>query len=116
MAKGLSYFETFDAERYFQKKIIKVMKSETWKDFNTQEVIGSKYTVIVWEDKTEYSKEGVSNVGDTYTVKVKDKEPKNISSPIDAVLINPQARVFGDFRNELSVTADDIKLHNQVNK
>lgn len=110
MAKALSYFESFDADRYFADKILVVMKSEDWKDFNTQQVLGAKYTVVVWKDNTDYGKKDISNAGDTYAVKVKDKPVKNIVQPVEVSLINPTAKVFGDFRNELSVSADDIKF------
>lgn len=116
MAKGLTHFENFDAERYFKGKTLVAMVSEDWKDFNTQEIIGSKYSVVIWEDKTEYAKEGISNVGETHIIKVKDRNPKPITSPTNIVLINPQGKVYGDFRNELSVTADDVKLLNSNNK
>ncbi|BBM16489.1 hypothetical protein G15_0102 [Enterococcus avium] len=116
MAKGLSFFEHFDANRYFKGKTLIAMKSEELKDFNTQEVLGAKYTVVVWTDQTEYSKEGISNAGDTYTIKIIGQNFKEIKKPIEVSLINPQAKVYGDFRNELSVTADDIRFNTKQEK
>lgn len=48
------------------------MQSEPLKNEN-QGIIGSKYTVIVWEDSNDYGDQSISNIGDTYKVKVVGK-------------------------------------------
>ncbi|EAW7178336.1 hypothetical protein LMV59_000603 [Listeria monocytogenes] len=107
MTKKLSAFLYFDAENYFEKKILLAMQSEPLKNEN-QEIIGSKYTVIVWEDATDYGDQSISNIGDTYKVKVIGKHLKKIDSPSEVKLINPSGIVYGEFRNQLSVSAEDI--------
>lgn len=107
MTKKLSAFLDFDAENYFEKKILLAMQSEPLKNEN-QEIIGSKYTVIVWEDATDYGDQSISNIGDTYKVKVVGKHLKKIDSPSEVKLINPSGIVYGEFRNQLSVSAEDI--------
>ncbi|MED2013667.1 hypothetical protein [Bacillus wiedmannii] len=72
MTKNLSAFLYFDAENYFEKKILLAMQSEPLKNEN-QGIIGSKYTVIVWEDSNDYGDQSISNIGDTYKVKVVGK-------------------------------------------
>lgn len=83
------------------------MQSEPLKNEN-QEIIGSKYTVIVWEDATDYGDQSISNIGDTYKVKVVGKHLKKIDSSSEVKLINPSGIVYGEFRNQLSVSAEDI--------
>lgn len=83
------------------------MQSEQLKNEN-QEVIGSKYTVIVWEDATDYGDQSISNIGDTYKVKVIGKHLEKIDSPVEVKLINPTGVVYGEFRNQLSVSTEDI--------
>lgn len=107
MTKKLSAFLYFDAENYFEKKILLAMQFEPLKNKN-QEIIGSKYTVIVWEDATDYGDQSISNIGDTYKVKVVGKYLKKIDSPSEVKLINPSGIVYGEFRNQLSVSAKDI--------
>ena len=83
------------------------MQSEPLKNAN-QEIIGSKYTVIVWEDATDYGDQSICNIGDTYKVKVVGKHLKKIDSPSEVKLINPSGIVYGEFRNQLSISAEDI--------
>ena len=116
MAKGLSHFESFDAIRYFKNKTLMLMNSEELTDFATKEVLGAKYTVIVWADETEYAKDDITNRGDTFSVKVEGKQPKKFSEPIEISLINPSVKVYGEFRNQLSVTAEDIRFNTKLEK
>lgn len=107
MTKKLGMFLTFDGEKFFKEKKLMGMMAESLLDEN-QNPIGAKYTIIVWEDRTNYGDPRVSNVGDTYKVKVIGKPVKAINQPIQIKLIDPSGVVYGDYRNQLSVSAKDI--------
>lgn len=86
------------------------MKSENLVDFESQSVLGAKYTIIIWQDHTDYGDKDISNQGETLVVKVKGKEPHPVSSPSIVTLVNPNGVVFGEYRNQLSITADDVLI------
>lgn len=49
-------------------------------------------------------------LGETFSVKVLNQKPKLISHPVTCEIINPTGSVYGDYRNKISITADDIEL------
>lgn len=107
--RKLSLFLKFDSEQFFGNMSLKVMSSEVWTDFGTKETLGSRYTVIVWEDNNDYGEDtNVSNHGQSLTVKVPNKMPKPIDAPVDCDIISPVCKVYGDYNTELSITADDV--------
>lgn len=82
-----------------------------WKDFNTGEVLGTKLDAVIAQDKTDYgTKEGevVSNLYEKLTIKI----PKVITIPmnVEVRLVNAKATVYGEYRNQLSIVAEDIKI------
>lgn len=112
--KKLGSFLKVDFDALFSGASVLVMKSEVLKDRdgNAQ---GAKYTLLFWEDAPDllakYGDAEVSNAGETFTVKVLGKTPKPVAKPTKlARLVNPTGKVWGDFRNQLSVTADDVEL------
>lgn len=110
MTKGLREFESFDANGFLKDKVLRLMKSEVLQEFSTNKILGSQYTIIVEEDNTKYQKDDISNTGDSYVVKVLDKEPIKITSPVFVRLIEPEIKLFGDFRNKLALSAKDIQI------
>lgn len=113
MTKGLREFEKFDSNGFLKDKVLRLMKSEVLQDYSTNKPLGSQYTIIVEEDHTKYQKEDTSNLGDRYVVKVLDKEPLKITSPVFVKLIEPEIRIYGDFRNNIAISAKDIQIINR---
>lgn len=109
MTKKLLEFQYFETERFLKEKTLLAMKSEVLKDRERND-IGAKYTIVVWEDNTTYTDETVSNVGDTYNVKVEGKEPIDIKHPVHVKLVNPTGKVWGDFNSNLSLSAEDVQF------
>lgn len=108
--KRLNIFSHVDVETMVSNMELKAMKSEILSDFETKKELGAKYTVLIWSDSNDYGTTGVSNAGETFTVKMLGQKPKPIETPIDIELVNPTGVIYGDYRNQLSVTADDIIL------
>lgn len=111
MLKKLSQFENFDAVGFFEKLNLGAVGKSEWKDFETGEHKGTKVEIVIIGDKHEYNSangEVISNVYEKLTVKV----PMDIDVPMNSQvrLINPNATVYGQYRNQLSITADDIEV------
>mgnify|MGYP004470857503 CR=1 FL=1 len=109
--KKLSQFERFDAEGFFENLNLGAVGQSEWKDFITGEHKGTKVEVVIIGDKHNYNSangQQISNIYEKLTVKV----PKDIDVPMNSHvrLVNAYATVYGNYRNQLSVTADDIEV------
>ncbi len=115
--KGLRGFEEFKILEFLTGKTLAVVECAEWKDYvdgKPGPVRGSRVTVVVLEDKTVYPTTGkdgqpISNKYAQLTVKIPGK--MGLSIPVDTIveLVNPTAKVWGDYRNQLSITAEDIR-------
>lgn len=109
--KRLNQFLRFDFPGFSDGKIYQVTGISEWIDFESKKHIGTKIEVVIVEDKTKYAHrdgEVISNRYEKLVIKVK----KDIKVPIDARVepVNPVATVYGDYRNQLSIVADDIRI------
>ena len=109
--KGLSQFQHFDSVAFFKDKMLKVASNGPLMDYNTKQVIGTKTTVVIVEDHTEYhTKAGaISNIYEKINVKVPGKTLELTPGTL-VDLIDPTCVIYGDYRNQLSVTAADIRV------
>lgn len=109
--KKLSQFDYFDAEEFFSKLGLITVGKSKWKEYGTGKEIGTKVEVVIASDKHDYitaEGESVNNMYEKLTVKIS----KEIDVPMNAKvrLINPEAIIYGEYRNMLSVTAEDIEV------
>lgn len=112
MLKKLSQFSRFDIDWFLEKKKLIIIGYQEWKDYESSNVLGTKIEVVITVDKTEYETNGndvVSNVYEKLTVKI-GKTFKDIPLNVEIRLVNPKAVVYGDFRNMLSITAENIEI------
>lgn len=107
MVKGASKFNIFLATEFLADKKLMAFKSDLLTDSEGKDV-GRKYTVVVMEDNTKYNNPSISNVGDSYTVKVKGKVHEDLIFPCEVELIEPSGVLYGEFRNQLSLSAKKI--------
>lgn len=110
--KKLSRFQYFDIEGFLEKKKLMTIGVQEWKDFDTQKVLGTKIEVVITVDKTDYGTTGgeiVSNLYEKLTVKIPAKLT-NVPMNAEVRLVNPEAVVYGEYRNALSITADNIEI------
>lgn len=101
----------FDMEAFCKGKTFLTTGHRPWKDYETQQVRGEKVDVVILTDETEYKTkpgEEVSNRFEKFTVKV----PKAVDLPINVMveLVNAKASIYGEYRNQLSVVADDVRV------
>ncbi len=109
--KKLSQFLKFDFEAFSKGKSYRVIEKSEWVDFETKKHMGTKFTAVITKDNTQYKlKDGecVSNLYEKFNIKV----TKDVDVPLNAFIvpINAVATVYGDYKNQLSVTADDIRI------
>ena len=112
--KKLSQFVKFDFEGFSKGKLYKVTGVEKWDDYDTKVHLGTRLKTVIAKDETPYKQkdgEMVTNLYEQLTFKV----PKDIKIPIGSyvVPVNPVAVVYGNYRNQLSVKADDIRILQQ---
>lgn len=113
--KHLSQFQTFDLARFLTGKVLTVTAVSPWVDFKSKATLGTKVETVITKDGTAYEAGKDGAVVTNLFEKVAIKLPKDISTiniPIGAVVevIGGVGSVYGDFRNQLSVKADDVKV------
>lgn len=109
--KYLSQFVKFQWSDFAKDKQFLVTGCSQWVDRNSDELLGTRVEVAIVKDATHYQhKEGES--GSNLFEKLIFKVSKEISVPENSlvVAVNAVAKVYGDYRNQLSVTCDDIKV------
>lgn len=110
--KKLSQFENFDIEGFLENISLGTVGKKDWTDYETGTHRGTKLEVVILSDKNNYKtdngKDVISNEYEKFTVKI----ARDIDVPMKVRirLINPTARIYGQFRNQLSVTAEDIEV------
>ena len=110
--KKLSSFNTFNFAAFAKDKDFQVTGVSKWLDFDTREELGTKVSTAITRDDTPYPQkdsEQVSNLYEKIDFKVsKGSTQVKIGDYVEPV--NAVATVYGDFRNQLSVKCDDIKV------
>ncbi len=109
--KKLNYFTYFDMEGFLTGKKLLTIGQQDWKDFNTGNILGTKVEVVIASDKTDYGNKEGETINNLYE-KISVKVPSSITVPmnVEVVLINAEATIYGEFRNQLSVTAENIEV------
>lgn len=110
--KNLNAYQHFDLDAFLKDKELTVTSMRPWLDFETKKELGGITELAITKDGTQYppAKNGgvVTNLYEKFTVKV----PKAISAPVGAIvtIVNGTATIYGEYRNQLSVRAEDIKV------
>lgn len=107
--KKLGQFLKFDWKAFAKDKRFLCTGGSEWVDCETKEHRGTKIEVVISVDNTEYRHtegEVVSNRFEKLAIKVSD----DIDIPVDQYVMptGVVAKVYGDCRNQLSVTATGL--------
>lgn len=105
--RNLYMFEDFRAEKFFEDKDLLCVECGELLDHNdNSRVLGTVVYAVIVNDRTDYNGKP-SNRFEKLKIKVFDK---NLKIPKDCYikLFNPSCKIFGDYRNQLSTTAEDI--------
>lgn len=110
--KFLLQFLVFQLAAFLTGKTLTVTAVAPWVDFDTKAHQGTKVEAVITEDKTPYQPAKDGSVGSNVFEKLTIKVPKDIDVPIGAVIevVGGKATVYGEYRNRLSIKADDIKV------
>lgn len=109
--KKIGRFQYFDFDEFSAKKKYMSIGQQEWKDFSSGDVLGTKIEVVIAQDKTDYGTQEGEVVNNLYE-KLMIKVPKQIIVPMNADVrpVNAIATVYGEYRNQLSITAEDIEV------
>lgn len=113
--KKLNQFLNFDWKGFEQGKRFMVVGISELKDYDTKKHLGTKVEVVISDDRTQYvQKDGekVSNLYEKITFKVR----KDVNIPLNSYIlpVGAEAKIYGDYRNQLSVTCSDIQILSQT--
>ncbi|MEL7657144.1 MAG: hypothetical protein AAGU75_14705 [Bacillota bacterium] len=107
--KFLNQFLKFDWASFAKDKRFLTVGIREWNNFETKEHLGTRVDTIICRDNTNYNvREG--EIGSNIYEKITFKVPKDIDIPMNVEIQpnNVDAIVYGDHRNQLSVTAGDV--------
>lgn len=108
--KGLTQFIRFDWESFAKDKSFVATSVNDYIDYETKEHLGTRVECVIAVDKTPYDLKDGKEFTNRYE-KIAFKVRKDINVPLEARVMpkgNVIAKVYGEFKNQLSVTCDDI--------
>lgn len=105
--RHLSRYQKFMWDAFAKGKRFKCVGTREWKDRDSRSHLGTIVDAVISQDATNYGKEG-NNLYE----KIPFKVAKDITIPVDVEIIpkNVEAVIYGEFRNQLSCTAEDIEV------
>lgn len=117
---NLKPFQVFQTEKFLKDKELTVTNIKPWQDFDTKEILGVKVEVAITKDDTVYSAGRDGTVMTNLFEKLTFKVPKNsvdVKANDIVTPVHPVATIYGDYQNQLSITADDVvKVHPEAKK
>ena len=108
--RNLHQFEKFETIAFLSGKKLVVKLASPLLDYTTKNHVGTKLELVIIEDSTDYqpSKDGTiqTNLYETLIVKT----PHEIDIPVntEVTLEGAVGRIWGDFRNNLTITAESV--------
>ena len=120
MLKHVKDHEKYDLGGFIAKMQLMVTNISAWEDYATKARLGTKVEVVIIKDDTPYQPGADGNVQTNLYEKLVFKVRKNDVVVKVGDIVVPKgagAVVYGDYRNQLSITADDVvKVHAEAKK
>lgn len=118
MFHGLNRFISFDFPSFSKDKEFQVMGIKPrYEDKDKQKEIGTAVEVAIVKDQTTYYDKNnnidssVTNLYEKFSIKLEQrKETLGVKIGDFVEIIGATAVVYGEYRNQLSVKADDIRV------
>lgn len=119
--KNLSHFTAFNASQFLSRKELRFISATRWvekNDTGSEVEKGVKVSLLIYKDNSEYPNDK-TNLGEQITVKVPlaSLEDYTVFQPMvticDVTNIE-KAVVFGEYRNQLSLTATVIEADENI--
>lgn len=111
MLRHLREYERFDLEGFIKLLELMVTNISVWEDYTTKARLGTKVEVVITKDDTPYQPGADGSVQTNLFEKLVFKVRKNDMSIKVGDIVVPkgaEAMVYGEYRNQLSITADDV--------
>ncbi len=110
--KCLSQFNQFDLTGFTAGKTLTYTGASVWKDYETQKVMGTKVELTITKDNTPYKSkngESVTNLYNKLIVKIPGTPSADLKIGAEVEIVNGVGTIYGQYRNELSIKADDVR-------
>lgn len=109
--KFLTQFLEFRSNDFFKDKHFLVTSVEELLDFETKKHLGTKVTAAIVKDDTAY-KQKTGEVKTNLFEKVVFKVTKDVDVKVNTYVypVNPVCKVYGQYNDQLSITASDIRV------
>lgn len=114
--KNLSHFSAFNAHLFLSRKVLRFVSATRWveKDGEMDLEKGAKVTLLIFSDDSDYPNDK-TNIGEQLIVKVPfatlaDFEDFLPMQTICELVDIEKAAVYGEYRNQLSLTASINKV------
>ena len=119
--KNLSHFTAFNAPEFLKRKELRFISATRWIERNDSGLEiekGVKVTLLIFKDNSEYPNEK-TNLGEQIMVKVPfaSIEDYSVFQPmvtICEVTTVEKAVVYGEYRNQLSLTATVVEADENI--
>lgn len=119
--KNLSHFTAFNASQFLSRKELRFISATRWvekNDTGSEVEKGVKVSLLIYKDNSEYPNDK-TNLGEQITVKVPlaSLEDYTVFQPMVTIcdITNiEKSVVFGEYRNQLSLTATVIESDENI--
>ena len=109
---SLGQFLEFRTLDFLHGKKLQFVDKSNWVDRDTGALLGTRVDLVIIEDGTAYKAKADGTPARTNRFeKLTVKVPGAVSLPADAIveLVNPVGTVWGEYRNQLSLKADEVR-------
>lgn len=107
--KKVRKFQKFDMAEYIRKKELRAIAFRDWVCWDTKKKLGTIVETVIFADATDYGDPAITNVFEKLAWKI----PKDsMDIPVNSVVVpvNPTGVLYGEFQNQISAKADDLKI------
>ena len=119
--KNLSHFTAFNAPQFLSRKELRFISATRWvekTDTGSELEKGVKVSLLIYKDNSEYPNEK-TNLGEQIKVKVPLASLEDFSvfqpmATICEVTSIEKAVIYGEYRNQLSLTASVIEADENI--
>ena len=111
MLRHIREHERFDLEGFLHMMELMVTNITPWEDYATKARLGTKVEVVITKDDTPYQPGPDGSVQTNLFDKLVFKVRKNeVAVKVGDIVVpkGAEALVYGEYRNQLSITADDV--------
>lgn len=113
--KFLNQFQKFDMTAFLDGKALRVVGTRPWSDHDSGRHLGPIVDMVIWSDKTPYTRKDPSDTSSNRfeKVAVKVSGPVSVQEDDPVELVKATGTIWGDYRNNLAVKAEGVRVISQ---